>query len=80
MCGIIEDTCEAIWNALAVDYLRPPSSQDDWKRIREGFNRLWNFPNCLGAIYMENILLFRLLIEVVLPSSTTRRHIVLPRS
>ena len=55
MCGIIEDTCEAIWNALAVDDLRPPSSQDDWKRISEGFKRLWNFPNCLGAIYMENI-------------------------
>ena len=28
VCGIIEDTCEAIWNALAADYLRPPSSQE----------------------------------------------------
>ena len=27
VCKIIDDTCEAIWNALAVDYLRPSLSE-----------------------------------------------------
>ena len=57
VCRIIDDTCEAIWNALAVDYLRPPSSQEDWKRISESFYRLWNFPNCIGAIDGKHIVM-----------------------
>ena len=57
VCKIIDDTCEAIWNALAVDYLRPPSSQEDWKRISESFYRLWNFPNCIGAIDGKHIVM-----------------------
>jgi len=28
----------------------PFPEQYHWKRIMEDFNRLWNFPNCLGAI------------------------------
>lgn len=27
-----------------------PSSADEWLRITEGFERKWNFPNCLGSI------------------------------
>ena len=76
MCKFIDDTCEAIWNALAVDYLRPLSSQEDWKRVSESFYRLWNFPNCIGAIDGKHIVM-QALIEVALPSSTTRRRTAL---
>ena len=49
VCYIIEDTCEAIWRALSVDFLRPPKSSDEWKNS-EGFADIWNFPHCIGAI------------------------------
>lgn len=57
VCYIIEDTCEAIWRALSVDFLRPPKSSDEWKRISEGFADIWNFPHCIGAIDGKHIIM-----------------------
>ncbi|XP_056098391.1 uncharacterized protein LOC130077248 [Rhinichthys klamathensis goyatoka] len=34
---------------MVQDYM-PFPEQQHWKRIAEDFHRLWNFPNCLGAI------------------------------
>lgn len=47
---IIEDTCEAIWNTLTLEYLRTPSNKTEWIKIINGFDRVWNFPHCLGTI------------------------------
>ena len=57
VCEIIDDTCDAIWKAVSVDYLRTPSTKQEWKRISEGFNTLWNFPNCVGAIDGKHIII-----------------------
>ena len=40
VCEIIDDTCDAIWKAVSVDYLRTPSTKQEWKRISEGFNTI----------------------------------------
>ena len=48
--GIICETCLAIWNSLKEQYLRPPKSPDDWKRIAADFKEIWNLPHCVGAI------------------------------
>lgn len=48
--GIIDETCQAIWEALHEVYLKPPSNKNDWKEISKEFEELWNFPHCLGAI------------------------------
>ena len=50
ICGIITETCLAIWNGLKEQYLRPPKTADDWKRIAKDFNEIWNLPHCVGAI------------------------------
>ena len=50
ICKIIHETCLAIWNGLKDKYLRPPKTADDWKRISNGFNGIWNLPHCIGAI------------------------------
>ena len=47
--GIINEVCEELWNALS-DYVKPPTSVDDWKNISDDFNELWNMPHCLGAL------------------------------
>ena len=38
-----------LWDALA-DYVKPPSTKSDWKRISDGFLEFWNMQNCIGAI------------------------------
>ena len=57
VCNTIEDTCDAIWDALASEYLRRPSNKTEWKKITEGFHRVWNFPHCLGAIDGKHVVL-----------------------
>ncbi|XP_075047630.1 uncharacterized protein LOC142107883 [Mixophyes fleayi] len=47
---IIPDTCDAIIEVLSDQYMKFPSTEEDWKVIVEDFERLWNFPNCGGAI------------------------------
>lgn len=46
---IVVEMCEAIWVALKDEFVSAPS-QTQWKTISQDFWRLWNFPNCIGAI------------------------------
>lgn len=51
---IIFETTTAIWNILQPIVLKQPT-KDDWKRIANEFNNMWNFPNCIGAIDGKHI-------------------------
>ncbi len=55
VCNIIEETCQAIWEALSPEFLRPPANTEEWKQPSDGCERLWNFPHCLGAIDGKHI-------------------------
>ena len=57
VCGIIDSTCDALWNVLSREYLRRPSTPEDWIKISEGFHQLWNFPHCLGAVDGKHIMM-----------------------
>jgi hypothetical protein len=46
----IFETTQAISIALKDIYLQCPSSQNDFTKIAEEFEREWNFPNCLGGL------------------------------
>ena len=35
---------------LAKEYVKAPSSEDDWKKISRDFYLIWKFPNCLGML------------------------------
>ena len=48
--SIVNETCAAIWECLQQQYIRPPKTKDDWKKIAEGFFDIWNLPHCVGAI------------------------------
>lgn len=46
---IVEEVCDAIWKKLAPIVMPQPTEQM-WKEIAKGFESIWNFPNCIGAL------------------------------
>ncbi|XP_074039921.1 uncharacterized protein [Leptinotarsa decemlineata] len=52
---IIPETCKAIYHALKNDYLKVPSTEAECKEVSNGFQNLWQFNNCLGAIDGKHI-------------------------
>ncbi|XP_015377875.1 PREDICTED: uncharacterized protein LOC107172114 [Diuraphis noxia] len=47
---------KAIINALQ-NYIKLPSSDQEWKSISNEFNKLWNFPHCFGAIDGKHVVI-----------------------
>ena len=45
--GIIDSTCDALWNVLLPQYMASPTTPAEWKRVSEGFEQIWNFPHCV---------------------------------
>ncbi|XP_061716959.1 uncharacterized protein LOC133524824 [Cydia pomonella] len=46
---IVEEVCTAIWKNLSPIVMPKPTEQI-WKEIATGFEKIWQFPNCLGAL------------------------------
>ena len=55
VCGIIKETCAAIWLALKDTYLKFPEKEEDWSQIQKEFQQEWDFPHCLGAVDGKHI-------------------------
>ena len=51
---IVVETTQIIWNELNALYM-PKPNEDQWKRIAERFDLLWNLPNCIGAVDGKHI-------------------------
>ena len=52
---IIRETFDAIFEALAGEYLHPPSSTEEWENIAHDFQETWNLPHVVGAIDGKHI-------------------------
>ncbi|XP_067625798.1 uncharacterized protein [Eurosta solidaginis] len=52
--NIVLETCEVLWNVLSPVYLSEPSTSQ-YLDIAQDFLRLWNIPNCVGAIDGKHI-------------------------
>lgn len=48
--SIIPEVCNAIWEVLQPTYLQCPKEEDEWIKIADKFNNMWNYSNCIGAI------------------------------
>ncbi|CAK1597470.1 unnamed protein product [Parnassius mnemosyne] len=47
--SFFEAVCEAIWIVLR-DFIKVPQSESEWRKIMNSFSKMWNFPNCCGAM------------------------------
>jgi hypothetical protein len=50
ICYILRETCEAIWRALQGQYVKVPTNEEEWIGVSKQFEKIWNFPNCIGII------------------------------
>ena len=48
VCCILKETFEAIWEKLQPKYVKAPSSESEWRAISNDFEKMWNFPHCIG--------------------------------
>ena len=48
VCGILKETCEAIWSTLQPQYVAAPSCEAEWVGVSKEFEKLWHFPHCVG--------------------------------
>ena len=55
--GIIRETCSALSTVLQPEYVKAPSSEEDWRDISKEFEKIWNFPHCIGAIDGKHIVI-----------------------
>lgn len=46
---IVHEICAAIWKYLR-PIVMPKPTTESWVKIEDDYRRLWNFPNCIGAI------------------------------
>ncbi|XP_056418871.1 uncharacterized protein LOC130359987 [Hyla sarda] len=54
ICGIVRNTCEALWDCLLEDFF-PQPSPEHWLDIAEKFQEVTQLPNCVGAIDGKHI-------------------------
>ncbi|XP_063043748.1 uncharacterized protein LOC134438093 [Engraulis encrasicolus] len=53
---IIVEACEVLWEQL-VGNCMPQPTEDLWRGVASGFQKRWNFPNCIGAIDGKHVLI-----------------------
>ena len=47
---IVLEVVETIYRKMGPEYLRLPSTKDEWSSIEQVFRGRWNFPHCVGAL------------------------------
>ena len=52
--GIIDEVCDPICESLA-DFLKTPTTPQDWENIIKDFDEICNMLHCLGAINGKHI-------------------------
>ncbi|XP_046145713.1 protein ALP1-like [Osmia bicornis bicornis] len=53
---IIPEVCEALLAGLK-DFVKMPTTPEEWKNVANLYDKLWNFPQCLGAIDGKHVVL-----------------------
>ncbi|XP_018360040.1 PREDICTED: putative nuclease HARBI1 [Trachymyrmex cornetzi] len=53
---IIPETCEQIWLALK-DRVLINATQNNWRKVAEDFERICQFPHCIGAIDGKHVII-----------------------
>ncbi len=48
---IVPETCQAIIDALAAEWIKTPQSPDEWKQVAQEFEDRWNLPHCVEQMW-----------------------------
>ena len=56
MARIARSVCEAIWQCMVSTYMPVPGAED-WMKIAGDYEKLADFPNCLGAIDGKHVVI-----------------------
>lgn len=52
---LVKKACRVLHHVLRKDYLKTPTTEDEWREVASGFQNKWQFPHCLGAIDGKHI-------------------------
>ncbi|XP_026476217.1 uncharacterized protein LOC113381681 [Ctenocephalides felis] len=52
---IVRETLEAIITVLQDNFIKFPSSAQEWEAVAHKFETTWNFPHCIGALDGKHI-------------------------
>ena len=53
----VMEVCSAISKIIGASYLTTPKNKDDWLEISQKFYERWSFPNSIGALDGEHIVM-----------------------
>ena len=46
----VYETCQAIWDTMSAEFVKTPTTSQEWKKIAREYENYWNFPHCVGSI------------------------------
>lgn len=49
VCNIVKEVCDALWARLSPTYLKMPATTQEWKKVAEEFEQMWDYPLVLGC-------------------------------
>ncbi|MCG8622026.1 MAG: transposase family protein [Proteobacteria bacterium] len=52
----VREVCDAVWEVLQPKVMAPPT-ENEWRRIENEFSKIWNFPNCIGALDGKHVVI-----------------------
>ena len=76
MCGILKEVCVALWDVLVKEYVKAPTSASQLEEINQQFERIWNFPHCIGRLY-QYLRVFKLFTRVNTADAIDGKHVVI---
>ena len=54
---MVKEVCEALWDSLQPDFVKMPSTEEEWLAVNRKYEQMWNFPNCIGAIDGKHVVI-----------------------
>ncbi|KAI8423974.1 hypothetical protein MSG28_002640 [Choristoneura fumiferana] len=52
----VPEVCLAIYTALK-EYIKVPTTLEEWLKIAEGYETIWQFPHCIGALDGKHVII-----------------------
>ncbi|CAH2018576.1 unnamed protein product [Acanthoscelides obtectus] len=53
---IVPEVCSALCEGLK-DNIKVPANPEDWKKVANGYNTMWNFPMCIGSMDGKHVII-----------------------